>query len=78
MKQANNDLTLYCSADYPPVSLGKSTHSPRQKEKIMSTAPKPQMEVQDPVKVDPKHYKVEVEMRRCAFSESTTEHTRSR
>jgi hypothetical protein len=27
----------------------------------MSTAPKPQMEVQDPVKVDPKHYKVEVE-----------------
>jgi quercetin dioxygenase-like cupin family protein len=27
----------------------------------MSTAPKPQMEVQDPVKVDPKHYVVEVE-----------------
>jgi uncharacterized RmlC-like cupin family protein len=27
----------------------------------MSTAPKPQMEVQDPVKVDPKHYKVEIE-----------------
>jgi uncharacterized RmlC-like cupin family protein len=27
----------------------------------MSTAPKPQMEIQDPVKVDPKHYKVEVE-----------------
>jgi len=27
----------------------------------MSTAPKPQMEVQDPVQVDPKHYKVEVE-----------------
>jgi quercetin dioxygenase-like cupin family protein len=27
----------------------------------MSTAPKPQMEVQDPVKVDPKHYKVELE-----------------
>ncbi|MGC0779046.1 MAG: hypothetical protein WCD68_17735 [Candidatus Acidiferrum sp.] len=27
----------------------------------MSTAPKPQMEIQDPIKVDPKHYKVEVE-----------------
>ena len=27
----------------------------------MSTAPKPQMEVQDPVTVDPKHYKVELE-----------------
>ena len=27
----------------------------------MSTAPKPQMAAQDPVKVDPKHYKVEVE-----------------
>jgi hypothetical protein len=27
----------------------------------MSTAPKPQMAVQDPVKVDPKHYKVEVD-----------------
>jgi quercetin dioxygenase-like cupin family protein len=27
----------------------------------MSTAPKPQMVVQDPVKVDPKHYKVELE-----------------
>jgi len=27
----------------------------------MSTAPKPQLEVQDPVKVDPKHYKVELE-----------------
>ena len=27
----------------------------------MSTAPKPQTEVQDPAKVDPKHYKVEVE-----------------
>lgn len=27
----------------------------------MSTTPKPQMAVQDPVKVDPKHYKVEVE-----------------
>jgi uncharacterized RmlC-like cupin family protein len=27
----------------------------------MSTAPKPQMVVQDPVQVDPKHYKVEVE-----------------
>jgi quercetin dioxygenase-like cupin family protein len=27
----------------------------------MSTSPKPQMEVQHPVKVDPKHYKVEVE-----------------
>ncbi len=27
----------------------------------MSTAPKPQMEGQDPVKVDPKHYKVELE-----------------
>jgi len=27
----------------------------------MSTAPKPQMAVQDPVKVDPKHYNVEVE-----------------
>ena len=27
----------------------------------MSTAPKPQMGVQDPVQVDPKHYKVEVE-----------------
>lgn len=27
----------------------------------MSTAPKPQMAVQDPVKVDPKHYKVEIE-----------------
>ena len=27
----------------------------------MSTAPKPQMEIQDPVKLDPKHYNVEVE-----------------
>ncbi len=27
----------------------------------MSTAPRPQPEVQDPVKVDPKHYKVELE-----------------
>ena len=27
----------------------------------MSTAPKPQMEAQDPVKVDPKHYKVETD-----------------
>jgi quercetin dioxygenase-like cupin family protein len=27
----------------------------------MSTAPKPQMGVQDPVQVDSKHYKVEVE-----------------
>jgi uncharacterized RmlC-like cupin family protein len=27
----------------------------------MSTAPKPQMSVQDPVKVDQKHYKVELE-----------------
>jgi uncharacterized RmlC-like cupin family protein len=27
----------------------------------MSTAPKPQMADQDPVKVDPKHYKVELE-----------------
>jgi hypothetical protein len=27
----------------------------------MSTAPKPEMKVQDPVEVDPKHYKVEVE-----------------
>jgi hypothetical protein len=27
----------------------------------MSTAPKPKVEDQDPVKVDPKHYKVEVE-----------------
>src|SRR5262245_64429169 len=27
----------------------------------MSTAPKPQTAVQDPVKVDPKHYKVEIE-----------------
>lgn len=27
----------------------------------MSTAPKPQPSVQDPVKVDPKHYKVELE-----------------
>ena len=27
----------------------------------MSTAPKPQEAVQDPVKVDPKHYKVEIE-----------------
>jgi hypothetical protein len=27
----------------------------------MSTAPQPQMEVQDPVIVDPKHYKVELE-----------------
>ncbi len=27
----------------------------------MSTAPKPQMAVQDPVTVDPKHYKVELE-----------------
>jgi uncharacterized RmlC-like cupin family protein len=27
----------------------------------MSTTPKPQMTVQDPVKVDPKHYKVELE-----------------
>jgi quercetin dioxygenase-like cupin family protein len=27
----------------------------------MSTTPKPQMAVQDPVKVDPKHYKVDVE-----------------
>jgi uncharacterized RmlC-like cupin family protein len=27
----------------------------------MSTAPKPQMTVQDPVTVDPKHYKVELE-----------------
>jgi uncharacterized RmlC-like cupin family protein len=27
----------------------------------MSTAPKSQMVVQDPVKVDPKHYKVELE-----------------
>ena len=27
----------------------------------MSTAPKPQMGVQDPVKVDSKHYKVELE-----------------
>jgi uncharacterized RmlC-like cupin family protein len=27
----------------------------------MSTAPKPQMEGQDPVKVDSKHYKVELE-----------------
>jgi quercetin dioxygenase-like cupin family protein len=27
----------------------------------MSTAPKPQMEAQDPVKVDPKHYKVEAD-----------------
>jgi beta-alanine degradation protein BauB len=27
----------------------------------MSTAPKPKMEAQDPVKVDPKHYKVESE-----------------
>ena len=27
----------------------------------MSTAPKPEMAVQDPVKVDPKHYKVEIE-----------------
>jgi quercetin dioxygenase-like cupin family protein len=27
----------------------------------MSTAPKPKMEAQDPVKVDPKHYKVELE-----------------
>jgi quercetin dioxygenase-like cupin family protein len=27
----------------------------------MSTAPKPQMVVQDPVKVDPKHYKIELE-----------------
>ena len=27
----------------------------------MSTTPKPQMTVQDPVKVDPKHYKVDVE-----------------
>src|ERR1700680_518175 len=38
------------------------THPPiSPKEKIMSTAPKPQMAVQDPVKVDPKHYKIEVE-----------------
>lgn len=27
----------------------------------MSTAPKPQLAVQDPVQVDPKHYKVELE-----------------
>jgi quercetin dioxygenase-like cupin family protein len=27
----------------------------------MSTAPKPQVAVQDPVKVDPKHYKVDFE-----------------
>jgi hypothetical protein len=27
----------------------------------MSTAPKPQMEVQDPVKLDPKHYTVEAD-----------------
>ncbi len=27
----------------------------------MSTAPKPQKAVQDPVKVDPKHYKVDIE-----------------
>jgi uncharacterized RmlC-like cupin family protein len=27
----------------------------------MSTAPKPQTAIQDPVKVDPKHYKVELE-----------------
>ena len=27
----------------------------------MSTTPKPQLAVQDPVKVDPKHYKVELE-----------------
>jgi uncharacterized RmlC-like cupin family protein len=27
----------------------------------MSTAPKPQEAVQDPVKVDPKHYKVEID-----------------
>ncbi len=27
----------------------------------MSTAPKPQIADQDPVKVDPKHYKIEVE-----------------
>src|SRR6476660_9262236 len=30
------------------------------KEKAMSTAPKPQT-VQDPVKLDPKHYNVEIE-----------------
>jgi uncharacterized RmlC-like cupin family protein len=28
----------------------------------MSTAPKPQIAVQDPVTVDPKHYKVELEI----------------
>jgi len=27
----------------------------------MSTAPKPQTAIQDPVQVDPKHYKVEIE-----------------
>lgn len=27
----------------------------------MSTAPKPEMAVQDPVQVDPKHYKIELE-----------------
>ena len=30
----------------------------------MSTAPQPEMAVQDPVKVDPKHYKVEIENER--------------
>jgi hypothetical protein len=53
-------LDPYCSGDYPPVSPVNHPFTP-SKEKIMSTAPKPELVVQDPVKVDPKHYKIEIE-----------------
>jgi quercetin dioxygenase-like cupin family protein len=56
----NNDLTLIVPRTIlqsPSVSLSFNP----SKENVMSTAPKPQMVVQDPVQVDPKHYKIELE-----------------
>jgi quercetin dioxygenase-like cupin family protein len=52
------DLRLF--DDYAPSSPGKPRSHPTEGG-VMSAAPKPQPAVQDPVKVDSKHYKVDFE-----------------